>query len=156
TPATAPGLGEDPEYLKTTVYAGYDWRTSPGYTDRGGWYHAEWYDYSRRDEGLGNFQRLDAEVRQFFPILRANWVIALRGLVSTTNVDSGDQVPYFLLPDLGGADELRGYPAFRFRDRHRVLTSAEYRWKAGQFVDMAIFMDAGKVASTRDDLNLKG
>jgi hypothetical protein len=156
TPVTAPGLGADPEYVRTQVFAGYDWRTSPGYTDRGGWYHAEWYDYRRRDAGIGDFSRLDAEVRQFFPILRANQVIALRGLVSTTSIDRDDQVPYFLMPDLGGADELRGYPAFRFRDRHRILTSAEYRWKAGQFVDMALFADAGKVEADRADLNVKG
>jgi hypothetical protein len=156
TPETAPGLGADPEYLRTQIFAGYDWRASPGYTDRGGWYHAEWYDYRRRDAGIGDFSRLDAEVRQFFPILRANQVIALRGLISTTSIDRDDQVPYFLMPDLGGADELRGYPAFRFRDRHRILTSAEYRWKAGQFVDLALFADAGKVEADRSDLNLKG
>jgi hypothetical protein len=153
---SAPGLGEDPEYVRTQVFAGYDWRTSPRYTDHGGWYHAEWYDYRRRDDGPGDFRRLDAEVRQFFPVLRRNWVIALRGLVSTTDTDAGEQVPYFLMPDLGGADELRGYPAFRFRDRHRILTSAEFRWKAGQFVDMALFTDAGKVTATRGDLDLTG
>lgn len=156
TVLTAPGLGLDPEYIRTQVFAGYDWRASPGYTDHGGWYHAEWYDYSRRDEGFGSFRRLDAEARQFFPIMRANWVIALRGLVSTTYTDRDELVPYFLMPDLGGADELRGYPAWRFRDRHRILTSAEYRWRAGQFVDMAIFTDMGKVTADRGDLNLKG
>jgi outer membrane translocation and assembly module TamA len=33
--------------------------------------------------------------------------------------------------------------------------SGEYRWKAGQFVDMALFMDAGKVTADRSDLNFK-
>jgi outer membrane protein assembly factor BamA len=62
-------------------------------------------------------------------------------------------VPFFLLPDLGG-HELRGYPSFRFRDRNRVLLTGEYRWAAGPFVDMAIFMDAGTVAHEFDDLDL--
>lgn len=158
TPATAPGLGGDPNYLRTNLFAGYDWRLARGYTDRGGWYHVEWYDYRRRDDGPGSFRRLDAEARQFFPILRANWVIALRGLVSVTDADTdkGEFVPFYLMPALGGSDELRGYPAWRFRDRNRILTTAEYRWKAGQFVDLALFVDAGKVTSERKDLDLGG
>ena len=42
---------------------------------------------------------------------------------------------------------LRGYPSWRFRDRNRLLLTGEYRWTAGQFVDMALFVDAGKVAA---------
>lgn len=158
TPVNAPGLGSDPNYVRTDLSAGYDWRTARGYTDRGGWYHAEWYDYRRRGNGLGSFQRFDAEARQFFPLLRANWVLAFRGLVSMTDIDEskGEYVPFYLMPALGGADELRGYPAWRFRDRHRILTTAEYRWKAGQFVDMALFVDAGKVTSKSKDLDLSG
>lgn len=158
TPSTAPGLGLDPDYLRTNLFAGYDWRLARAYTDRGGWYHVEWYDYRRRDEGPGSFRRFDAEARQFFPILRANWIIALRGLVSVTDADTstGEHVPFYLMPALGGSEELRGYPAWRFRDRNRILTTAEYRWKAGQFVDLALFVDAGKVTAERKDLDLSG
>jgi hemolysin activation/secretion protein len=65
-------------------------------------------------------------------------------------------VPYFLMPDLGGSHTLRGYPAWRFRDRNRVLLTGEYRWTAGPFVDMALFLDAGKVAPRARDLDLRG
>ena len=58
------------------------------------------------------------------------------------------------MPDLGGSSRLRGYPSWRFRDRNRLLLSGEYRWTAGQFIDMAIFLDAGKVAARRADLDL--
>ena len=57
------------------------------------------------------------------------------------------------LPDLGGTEALRGFSAFRFRDRHRMLLTGEYRWTAGPLVDMAVFVDAGKVASRRADLD---
>ena len=50
------------------------------------------------------------------------------------------------MPDLGGSHTLRGYPTWRFRDRNRLLLTGEYRWTAGPFVDMALFLDAGKVA----------
>ena len=88
------------------------------------------------------------------PVLHANWVFAFRALVSTTTTDEGDRVPYFLMPDLGGSNELRGYPSWRFRDRHRMLLTGEYRWTAGNFVDMALFLDAGKVVPEREDLTL--
>lgn len=153
----APGLGEDPTYLVTRAFAEIDWRTSPGYTDRGGLYRVDWSDYSQSNDTLRSysFRRLDADIRQFIPLMRANWVIALRGLVSTTYTSGNDVVPFYLMPDLGGGGDLRGFSSFRFRDRHKLLLSGEYRWKAGQFVDMALFVDAGKVTAYRSDLNFK-
>ena len=59
------------------------------------------------------------------------------------------------MPALGG-HTLRGYPSWRFRDRNRVLMTGEYRWTAGNFVDMAIFLDAGKVAADWQDIELSG
>jgi outer membrane protein assembly factor BamA len=98
---------------------------------------------------------VDAEAQQFIPILRQNWVIALRALASTTDTSEGQSVPSFLMPDLGGSHTLRGYPAWRFRDRNRLLLSGEYRWAAGPFADMALFFDAGKVAARAADLDLR-
>ena len=92
-------------------------------------------------------------MQQFVPILRENWVIALRALASTTSTAPGQDVPFYLLPDLGGSHTLRGYPAWRFRDRNRLLLTGEYRWTAGPFVDMALFLDAGKVAPRLADLD---
>ena len=48
---------------------------------------------------------------------------------------------------------LRGYPDFRFRDRHRLVMNAELRWTPARFLDMAVFYDTGKVASRRQDLD---
>jgi hypothetical protein len=87
--------------------------------------------------------------------LRENWVIALRAAASTTDAAAGNDVPYYLMPDLGGSHSLRGYPTWRFRDRNRLLFSGEYRWTAGPFVDMALFADAGKVAARFQDLDLR-
>ena len=53
------------------------------------------------------------------------------------------------MPELGGSHTLRGYSSWRFRDRNRLLLTGEYRWTAGPFVDMALFVDAGKVAARR-------
>ena len=64
-------------------------------------------------------------------------------------------VPVVLLPDLGGSHTLRGYPTWRFRDRNRLHLTGEYRWKAGHFVDMAVFIDAGQVASRFSDFDVR-
>jgi hypothetical protein len=153
-PDNTSGLEEDPTYVRSQVFAEVDWRESPGYTRRGGLYRLEWSDYHQTSTGVFNFRRLDAEVQQFLPILRENWVIALRALVSTTDATIGNAVPHFLMPDLGGSRALRGYPSWRFRDLNRMLLTGEYRWTAGEFLDMALFLDAGKVVSTRSDFDL--
>jgi hypothetical protein len=153
--APEPGTFESaasPRYRRARAYAEFDTRTSPGYTRRGALYRAEWSDYAQTNGGTYSFRRADLEARQFVPLFRETSIVALRALASTTTVGAGDQVPYFLMPDLGGSTTLRGYSSWRFRDRSRLLLSGEYRWTAGSFVDMSVFMDAGKVAPRAGDL----
>jgi outer membrane protein assembly factor BamA len=154
TPADTPGLGiSEFTYLHSTAYASFDWRKTPGYSGRGGLYRVQFSDFREQDLDRYSFRSLEAEARQLIPILRANWVIALRGLATVTDMDDPAAVPYFLLPALGGGSTLRGYPDFRFRDRHRMLLSAELRWTPARFMDMAVFYDTGKVAARRADLD---
>ncbi|MGH9371327.1 MAG: hypothetical protein ACRD15_07345, partial [Vicinamibacterales bacterium] len=122
---------------------------------RGGLYRVQFDDYRERNDDLYSFKSVEAEVVQLIPILRANWVIALRGLATVTDMDDTSVVPYFMLPSLGGGSTLRGYPDFRFRDRNRLLMNAELRWTPARFMDMAIFYDTGKVASRRENLDFE-
>jgi outer membrane protein assembly factor BamA len=145
-----------PAYRRTRLFAEIDRRSADGYTRSGGLYRVDWSDYSQTNAGTASFQRTDADIRQFIPVFRENWIIALRALASTTSTASGQDVPFFMLPDLGGSHTLRGYQPWRFRDRNRLLFSGEYRWTAGSFVDMALFVDAGKVAPRLADLDLRG
>ena len=155
TPATAPGLGANPSYLHSQVSAGFDWRPSPGYARRGGLYQATFHDYRSNEGGAYSFQRLDGEVVQHIPLYRETWVLAGRARAMTT-LNNNDLVPYFLLPALGDGGSLRAFDTDRYRDRHSILYTAEFRWIPGPAVDMAFFYDAGKVASRRGDLNFKG
>jgi len=60
-----------------------------------------------------------------------------------------------LLPSLGSGSTLRGFSSWRFRDRHAVLFSGEYRWIPSRLVmDAALFYDAGTVADRFDSLRL--
>ena len=62
-------------------------------------------------------------------------------------------MPFYLLPTLGGKNTLRGYYDFRFHDRHAAVFNVESRWGVWTHLDVAIFADAGKVASEVRDLD---
>jgi len=152
TTDTAPGLGASPTYLHMTVSGGVDTRPAVGYARRGGLYALTYDAFADRDD-VYSFDLLQAEVVQHVPILRENWVFSVHAVAKTT-LDDTDTVPYFLLPALGSGSTLRAYPSWRFRDRHSLLVSGEWRWIPNRmFLDVAIFYDAGKVVSRREDLN---
>lgn len=155
TEEQAPGLLADATFIRSELMAAVDWRVSPEYARKGGFYGATLVSYADFDDTF-SFQRLDGEVIQHLPILRENWVISLRGRVQTI-LDDDDQVPHYLLPQLGSGRTLRAYPTGRFRDRHSLLTSVEFRWIPNRYgLDMALFYDAGKVTSRRSDLDFEG
>ena len=155
SPLAMPGIAADPEYVHSFVSAGLDSRTGPGFSRSGTQLQATLHDYRQQNEGPYSFRRLDGVARQIIPILHGNWVIDLSVRASTTDADGGNQVPFFLMPDLGGAGELRGYSNYRFRDRHSLIATAEYRWYVQEYVEMAIFYDAGKVVPRKSDLDFR-
>jgi hypothetical protein len=155
TKETAPGLGDSPAFVHMTWKGGFDWRPARGYARRGGLYAISYDGYFDPDNTY-TFDRVQAEVVQHIPILRENWVVSLHGVARTT-LDDDHTVPYFLMPSLGSGSTLRAYPSWRFRDRHSLLLSGEWRWiPSRMFFDMALFYDAGKVTSRREDLNFDG
>lgn len=153
SPQAAPGLDADPDFVKLKGFVELDWRDAPNYTRRGGYARASVTRYQTRDNAPHDFTRFDAAATQHIPVYRENWVLAFRGLFSTTAVSDGDSIPFFLLPMLGeSSDELRGYSTFRFRDRHRLLLTGEYRWMPSHYLDLALFLDAGVVGPELGDL----
>ena len=155
TPATLPGLAARTTYLHSQGTAGFDWRTSPGYSRRGGFYGITLHDYADPDEELG-FREVDYEAIQHFPILREAWVISLRGIARTTYSRTDQQVPFFLMPYVGSGSTLRGFTSHRFRDQNGLTLQAEWRIMANRFMETAFFYDTGKVAARRADLDFNG
>jgi hypothetical protein len=152
---SAPGLGASPHYRVTRAFASVDWREHPGYARRGGLYRAEWRRYAERRSDRLDFDQTELELQQLLPILRGQWVIALRGLAVFSQPADGGAVPYFLMPTLGGSNTVRGLPNHRLRDRNLLALQAEYRWTPSHFLDMALFADAGTVGPRRRDLALR-
>jgi hemolysin activation/secretion protein len=152
TPEELPGLGAEVTYLHSQATIGIDWRTSPGYSRRGGYYGATFHDYSHPDDDFG-FKLLEYEAIQHVPILRETWVLSFRGRVQTATSKDDQQTPFFMLPALGGGSSLRGYSSWRFRDRNSLLLQAEWRVMVNRYFDLAFFYDTGKVAARAADLD---
>jgi len=155
TNQTAPGIQSPSNFAQGGGYVQFDWRDNPGDPAHGGAYTARYTDFDdvRRDHY--SFQRLDLEVDQYIGFLNDQHVIALRGKVEATEAGSGQQVPFYLEPTLGGPDDLRGYRAFRFYDYDAAILNGEYRWNVLGSLAMAVFYDAGQVFDKWQQINFR-
>lgn len=144
-----PGIDQQTDFIRTGAYAQYDYRDNPLGPKNGGNYVVNYSWFNDQKLNRYNFRRLDVDFQQFIGFFNRTRVIALRAKGSFTDTDRNEQIPFYLLPVLGGANDLRGYRNFRFSDRNMVLYNAEYRWEVFAGLDGAIFVDAGKVSPRR-------
>lgn len=150
-----PGLGSGLRYNVTRGGVAIDWRTSPGYSTKGGFYRATWERHNETNSHPFSFDLQEFEVVQMLPLVREQFVIAVRGLVTLTSTEPGSSVPVMLSPYLGSGSTLRGFATRRFTDRNRVLLTGEYRWRPSRYLDMALFLDAGQVAADRTQFTMR-
>jgi hypothetical protein len=154
SPATTPGLGTQTDFVKVQASAAFDWRDNPSYPHTGGRYEVTAAKFDDRDLGQFDFYRVDVHLQHYVPLPNRYRVLAFRTIGAFTTADSGQSVPFYLQPTLGGHRDLRGYREFRFRDQNTLLVGAEYRWEAWWALDGAFFVDAGTVAPSRRNLSL--
>jgi hypothetical protein len=155
TPDTLTGLGSRITYFHSYGTLAIDSRPSPGYARRGGFYGVTLHDFSDRD-GVYGFTQWEYEALHHIPLWRDAWVLSLRGRVSTTGSKDDQQIPFYMLPSVGGGSSLRAYSSWRFRDRNSVLLQAEWRVIVNRFIDLAAFYDGGKVTAHARDVDLDG
>ncbi len=151
TPEEMPGIDQEMTFHATRAAVAIDWRHSPSYSTRGGYYRASIGRHQEADGAPFSFKSQEYELVQLLPLVREQFVFAARALMTITTPDSGHEVPVMLAPYLGSGSTLRGFANRRFSDRNRVLFSGEYRWRPSRYLDMALFMDAGQVAADRRD-----
>jgi hypothetical protein len=155
TPAQAPGLDQQPDYLWSGTFFDVDYRDQPKNTRSGGHFRVS-YDLWHDLDDLGfSFRDLRLEALHAFPIFDKKRVFIARVIGESTDSPSGNVVPFYAMPTLGGSTTLRGFDEFRFRDRTALLLNAEYRWEAFSGLDMAIFGDWGDVGPEWDDIAFK-
>jgi len=92
------------------------------------------------DEG-GAYNSVTLDVRAFFHPL-PDLVFGSMLLIENRQGD----VPFYLLPRLGGQDYLRGYEEGRFLDHSLFLLQQDIRFPVWRFIGGAVFGAAGRVA----------
>jgi outer membrane protein assembly factor BamA len=101
-----------------------------------------------------SFRLFDVHARHFFPIFDKKRVFALQAELAAAAPATGNDVPFYVQPYIGGSRSLRSVDDYRFRDRSTFNFSVEYRWEAFSALDMALFTDFGTVAGRVSDLDL--
>jgi outer membrane protein assembly factor BamA len=155
TEATTPGIQFQSDFVQTGGFVQYDWRDNPGGPRRGGNYRAQYTVWSDVERERYAFDQLDVEAQQYIPFFNQRRVIALRGRLEASRPHDGNLVPFYLQPTLGGSEDLRGFRSFRFYDNNMVVLNGEYRWEVFSGLDMALFVDAGKVFPDWHQINYR-
>jgi hypothetical protein len=170
----APGLSVQPRFERYQALAEFQAPAGAAHAlNQGGRYRLAYAIFSDQQLNRFTFSRIDLEAQHRFALFGPHRRLTLHAWVATTDTGAGHEVPFFLLPTLGGSGQLdsvsedligsdgargtlRAFQSFRFRDRHLLLLQAEYRVPVWGPLDATVFLDAGKVTSRLTDLGLSG
>jgi hypothetical protein len=152
--STAPGLTYQPSFLHADAQVVVDRTDHAGHPTTGGTYRASVAEFSDRARGTNSFRRYEVEAAQYVPLFTRRWILAVHAWGVFSDVSAGNDVPFYLMPTLGGGNTLRGFDNYRFRDRDAMVFNVESRWSLLTHVDFAVFTDLGEVASRLGDLDL--
>ncbi len=125
----------------------FDSRNNTIFPTKGVWIKCESAYYP---DGLGNdFQtnRYSLDVRKYLPIGKRD-VVALRAFFAH---NSGNDIPYTKMEELGGDEKIRGFHSQRYIDKAVIYAQAEYRFTIWRFIGMAAFAGAGDVYNDKWD-----
>jgi outer membrane protein assembly factor BamA len=155
SPIKAPGIDRQTNYLRIGPFLEFDSRDKPRDPHSGTHFLARFNIFKDRQYERFSFSRAEGSIEQYIPFFNEKRTIALRIRSVLSYPDSGNIVPFYMQPNLGGASDLRGYHRYRFYDNDLFLTNVEYRWEIFTLMDMALFADAGKVFHKDSDFTLK-
>jgi outer membrane protein assembly factor BamA len=117
-------------------------------------YGARYRQFADLDFNKYSFRQAQFEAQHYVPYFNQTRVVAFRATTTLSFPKSGQAVPYYLQPTVGGTSDVRGFPRYRYHDNHAVLFSVEHRWHAFTGLDTALFVDAGKVIARKADVDL--
>ena len=135
----------------SVLYAGvsqsYDTRNSNNYTTKGFMGRIS-YQYAPDFFGGDNFTGsiIKVNVRNFWP-LSEKFVLGVNGLYHTVQ---GKRTPFYMLPQMGNDEMMRGYYTGRYRDRNLLAAQAELRYRYNNRFGIVAFGGAGQVFGQSD------
>lgn len=130
----------------SVIYAGlsqtFDTRNSNNYPTKGFMARVS-LQYAPDFWGGENFTGIltKVNIRNFYS-LSPKFVLGLNGLFHTVQ---GRNVPFYLLPQMGNDEMMRGYYSGRYRDRNLFAAQAELRYRYNNRFGAVIFGGAGQV-----------
>ena len=153
-PSTTPGFGEETDFLVYGGHAVVHLRDDITIPSVGVTLQLDAHRYDDQDRGAFDFTRVVGDVQAHIPLGHRNRILALHARSSHSVGENGGIVPFHLMETLGGANSIRGFREYRFRDARNLLLNIEYRWEVWTYADFTFFYDAGKVFSDPNDLDL--
>jgi len=128
------------------IYAGlsqsYDTRNNSNYTTKG-FMGRITYQYAPDFWGGDNFtgSLIKVNVRNFWPLSK-KFVLGVNGLFHTIQ---GKNTPFYLLPQMGNDEMMRGYYTGRYRDKNLLAAQAELRYRYNHRFGAVLFGGGGQV-----------
>ena len=150
----AVSLSEQPALLHSEAAIAADTRNHRGHPTRGFLYRGALTNYWDRTYGTFTFHTWEAEGLQYVPLAGARVVLAFHAWTVQSNPGPEHEIPFYLLPSIGGNRVLRSYHTFEFHDNNLLSLQAESRFALFTHVDLALLADAGNVAPNFGGLNL--
>ncbi len=128
----------------------YDSRNSSNNTKKG-FYGRLKYAYAPNFWGEENYNGsiLSLDLRQFVP-LSNKFTLGFNSIYQAT---IGKKVPFYLLPQLGNDEMMRGYYQGRFRDKKLFTVQSELRYRVHERIGIALFGSAGTVYPKNIDIS---
>lgn len=126
------------------VSQSYDTRNSNNYPTKG-FFGRVTYQYAPDMFGGGDFtgSQIKVNIRNFWS-LAPKVVLGVQGLYHTVQ---GTKTPFYLLPQLGNDEIMRGYYTGRYRDENLLAAQAELRYRFMNRFGIVAFVGGGRVFS---------
>ena len=141
-PLTTPGFGTETDFLSYGGRAVVHLRDETTLPSVGVTFAIDARRYDDQDSSEFDFTRIVGDVQAHVPIGHRNRILALHLRSSHSVGENG-----------GGANSIRGFKEYRFRDARNILLNVEYRWEVWSYADFVFFYDAGKVFSDVHDMD---
>ncbi len=131
----------------TGLSQSYDTRNSNNYPTKG-FFGRVTYQYAPDFFGGDNFtgSQIKVNLRNFWK-LSNKFVLGAQGLYHTVQSNS---TPFYLLPQMGNDEIMRGYYTGRYRDKHLLALQTELRYRYSNRFGAVLFAGTGTVWGNTD------
>ncbi len=119
----------------------YDSRDSTTYPASGFYSSFSWTAYNSNIISDYSYTHFKTDIRAYVELFNQN-IIGVNSVLETTVGD----VPFQMMPELGGSSILRGFESARYRDKNFTAVQIEYRFPLAGPLGAVLFSGAGTVA----------